>query len=128
MAGELTRILAALFASVVFSSSMSGAEHWIRVSTPDFEMYTTNGEKQATGALKVFEQVRYFFLQNSRTKSVPQTPVRIIAFHSEKEYKPYRLNEGAFAYYLRSRKVDYIVMQDTSAPSTIRRRCMSTRI
>lgn len=97
------------------SSSMKAAEHWIRVTTPHFEMYTTNGEKQATAALEVFEQVRYFFLQNSKSKTVPGTPVRIIAFRSEKEYTPYRFNEGAFAYYLRSRKVDYIVMQDISA-------------
>jgi hypothetical protein len=37
-----------------------------------------------------------------------------VAFSSEKEYKPYRLNSGAFAYYLRSRQRDYIVMQDIS--------------
>lgn len=81
-------LLAALLAGVVSSSPISTAEHWIRVSTPEFEMYTTNGEKQATAALKVFEQVRYFFLQNSHSKAPPQAPVRIIAFRSEKEYNP----------------------------------------
>lgn len=75
-------------------------------------MYTTNSEKQATRALQVFEQVRYFFLQSSKNKQAPEGRVRIIAFSSEKEYKPYRLNGGAFAYYLQSRERDYIVMQD----------------
>ncbi|HSU61299.1 MAG TPA: hypothetical protein VLI55_18465 [Bryobacteraceae bacterium] len=75
-------------------------------------MYTTNGEKQAVKALQVFEQVRYFFLQTSKNKQGPEGRVRIIAFSSEKEYKPYRLNAGAFAYYLQSRERDYIVMQD----------------
>jgi tetratricopeptide (TPR) repeat protein len=93
---------------------VKAAEHWIRLTTPHFEMYTTNSEKQGTAALKVFEQVRYFFLQKSKSKRASDTPVRVIAFRSEKEYRPYRLNEGAFAYYIRSRKVDYIVMQDIS--------------
>jgi hypothetical protein len=78
-------------------------------------MYTTNSEKQAVRALQVFEQVRYFFLQSSKNAQAPEGRVRIIAFSSEKEYKPYRLNGGAFAYYLQSRERDYIVMQDIAA-------------
>lgn len=106
-----------LFAvAFVFSSIQTrAAEHWIRVSTPHFEMYTTNGEKQAIGALQVFEQVRYFFMEKSPSKTAPNDVVRIIAFRSEKEYKPYKPNEGAFAYYLPSRKGDMIVMQDISS-------------
>src|SRR5450432_3527638 len=96
-----------------FGCVLRGASpKWISVSTPHFEMYTTNSERSATQALRVFEQVRYFFLQNSPSKSAPEAVVRIIAFKSEKEYKPYRINEGAFAYYQRSRERDYIVMQD----------------
>jgi tetratricopeptide (TPR) repeat protein len=110
----MRKALSVLFLLVSVLPDLSGAEHWIRLSTPHFEMYTTNNVKQATAALKVFEQVRYFFLQNSHSKTVPDTPVRIIAFRSEKEYQPYRYNEGAFAYYLRSRQMDYIVMQDIS--------------
>ncbi len=112
------RVEAALTALVIcaaLSPDANAAEHWIRLTTPHFEMYTTNGEKQGTAALKVFEQVRYFFLQNSHSKAAPDARVRIIAFRSEKEYKPYRFNEGAAAYYLRSRKMDYIVMEDISA-------------
>ena len=107
------RSAAAILATL--SPNMKAAEHWICLTTPHFEMYTTNSEKQGTAALSVFEQVRYFFLQNSKSKTASDTPVRIIAFHSEKEYRPYRVNEGAFAYYVRSRKVDYIVMQDISS-------------
>ena len=109
------RGLAAAAILATLSPNMKAAEHWICLTTPHFEMYTTNGEKQGTAALSVFEQVRYFFLQNSKSKTASDTPVRIIAFHSEKEYRPYRVNEGAFAYYVRSRKVDYIVMQDISS-------------
>lgn len=109
----MRKLLLAL-AVALGSLPIQAAEHWIRVSSPHFEMYTTNGERQATEALKVFEQVRYFFLQRSSSKTAPNDMVRIIAFRSEKEYKPYRPNEGAFAYYLPSRKGDFIVMQDIS--------------
>ncbi len=108
------QLAALLLACSALSANLTAAEHWLRLRTPHFEMYTTNSEKQGTAALQVFEQVRYFFLENSHSKSAPDVSVRIIAFRSEKEYKPYRLNGGAFAYYLRSRKVDYIVMQDIS--------------
>ena len=94
------------------ASGMQASEHWIRLTTPHFEMYTTNSEKQGTAALNVFEQVRYFFLENSQSQTAPGATVRIIAFRSEKEFNPYRFNEGAFAYYMPGRKADYIVMQD----------------
>lgn len=94
---------------------LTASQHWIRVATPHFEMFTTNNEKQATRALQTFEQVRYFFLQNNQKKQAPDGQVRIIAFSSEKDFKPYRMNGGAFAYYLQSRERDYIVMQDIEA-------------
>jgi tetratricopeptide (TPR) repeat protein len=106
-----------LAASVLVASVppvMNAAEHWIRLTTPHFEMWTTNSEKQGTAALNVFEEVRYFFLQTSKWKTEPSTTVRIVAFKSEKEFKPYRFSEGSAAYYLRTRKADYIVMQDIS--------------
>jgi hypothetical protein len=94
---------------------LHASDRWISLTTAHFEMYTTNSAKQGTDALKIFEQVRSFFLETSPSKKAPDTPVRIIAFKSEKQYAPYRVNEGSFAYYQRSRKRDYIVMQDVSA-------------
>lgn len=78
-------------------------------------MYTTNGAKQGTEALAVFEQVRLFFLEMSPASEASSTPVRIIAFKSEQEFAPYHPNRGAFAYYQRIRKRDYIVMEDIRA-------------
>ena len=91
---------------------LSAGQHWIRVSTPHFSMYTTNSEKQAIRSLQVFEQVRYFFLQLNENKQGAEEQVRIIAFSSEREFKPYRPNSGMFAYYQQSRERDFIVMQD----------------
>jgi tetratricopeptide (TPR) repeat protein len=103
--------LAGIIASVM---PLRAEQHWISLTTPHFEMYTTNGAGSGTRALQVFERVRAFFLEASPTKQAPDTPVRIIAFRSEKEFTPYRPNGGATAYYQRSRKRDYIVMQDLS--------------
>ncbi|HEX7362136.1 MAG TPA: hypothetical protein VF283_16725, partial [Bryobacteraceae bacterium] len=107
--------LALLLLPLIAAGNLGAAEHWIVLKTPHFEMYTTNSPKQGTKALKIFEQVRYFFMEVNPSKTAPATPVRIIAFRNEKQYKPYRFNEGAFAYYQRGRKCDYIVMQDISS-------------
>jgi tetratricopeptide (TPR) repeat protein len=93
----------------------AAAEQWIRVSTPHFELLTAAGEKKGREAILYFEQVRSFFLQASPSKRVPDFPVRIIAFRGEKQYKPYRLNDFAIAYYTGSHDRDYIVMQDIQA-------------
>jgi len=77
-------------------------------------MYTTSDPKDGVAALKIFEQVYSFFLQFDPSHQPDPTPARIVAFRSEREYLPYRLHDGAFAYYLRSHQLDYIVMQDIS--------------
>ncbi|HEY1216971.1 MAG TPA: DUF1570 domain-containing protein [Bryobacteraceae bacterium] len=86
---------------------------WIKLTTSQFEMYTTNDERSAAAALQIFEQAHSFFAQVSIGPArLVEDPVRIIAFRSEDEYARYRLNPGAFAYYLRNYNRDYIVMQD----------------
>lgn len=86
--------------------------HWLRVSTPHFAMYTTDSETQAVGELRMFEQVRYFFLKEDGANSVGSNPVRIVAFRSEQEFQPYSPNTTAFAYYEQARNRDYIVLAD----------------
>jgi len=96
-------------------SSLCGADQWVRLSTPHFELYTSAGEKKGREAILYFEQVRSFFLQASQSKRAPQIPIRIVAFRGEKQYKPYTISEAAAAYYSRSRSHDYIVMEDISS-------------
>ena len=90
-------------------------EHWIKIETPHFELYTTAGEKKGREAILYFEQVRSFFLEASPSKRAPEFPMRIVAFRSENQYKPYRMNEGSVAYYANGRFRDYIVMEDLSS-------------
>ena len=95
--------------------SAQGEEKWIRLTSAHFEMFTSNGEKQAREALATFEQARSFFLQASVSKSASNTPVRIVAFRGPKGYQPYRFNSGATAFYLGTESRDFIVMQDLEA-------------
>ncbi len=106
------KTLAFVFALAI---PLGAAEQWLRIATPHFELYTNSGEKKGKDAILHFEQVRSFFQEFSALKGRPETPARIIAFRSEKEFKPYRINEFATAYYMGGRNRDYIVMQEISA-------------
>lgn len=92
--------------------SAHGEEKWIRLTSVHFEMFTSNGEKQAREALSHFEQARSFFLQASPSHSASNFPVTIVAFRGAKSYQPYRFNSGAMAFYLGTESRDFIVMQD----------------
>lgn len=91
---------------------MAADSHWVRIETPNFEMYTTAGARSARDTLHYFEQVRSFFEQVAQS-SGKSDRVRIVAFNSAKEYEPYRPNEFAVAYYHPTGDHDYIVMSHT---------------
>jgi len=83
------------------------------MQSPNFEAYSSAGERETRDTLRYFERVRDFFLQvNQREPSKP-VPVYVVVFGSEKEYTPYRLNEFATAYYFGGADRDYIVMGRT---------------
>jgi tetratricopeptide (TPR) repeat protein len=82
------------------------AGDWIRLATPNFELYTTESEKQGREVLLRFEQVRNFFAD------APESPVRIIAFSSHREFRPYAPNDSAIAFYVSKGANDCIVMED----------------
>jgi tetratricopeptide (TPR) repeat protein len=97
---------------LVCAPALFAADQWIKLTTPHFQLYTTAGEKKAREAILYFEQVRSFFLEVSPTKRDWDTPARIVAFKSEKQYAPYRANDAAAAFYTRDENRDYIVMED----------------
>jgi tetratricopeptide (TPR) repeat protein len=102
----------ALALCLVDTNFAQAAERWICVRTSHFEMYTSCEAKQARQMVEVFERVRLFFLQAGTAKNLPETPVKVIAFQSEAEFAPYRLNGHAIAFYQRSHQGDLIVLQD----------------
>ncbi len=85
---------------------------WIKLTTPHFEMYTTNTRVKGLEALETLEEARRFFNQNSPSETVTEMRIRIIVFRSEKEFRPYSANPGAIAFYQRGHGRDYIVMRD----------------
>jgi tetratricopeptide (TPR) repeat protein len=89
----------------------AAAEQWLRLKSPNFELLTTAGEKRAREAILHFEQVRGMFEKINGKPTAVTTPVRIIAFNSDKEFKPYATKEFSAAYYLGTRDRDYIVMR-----------------
>jgi tetratricopeptide (TPR) repeat protein len=91
------------------------AEHWVRIATPDFELYTTAGEKHGRDTIRHFEQVREFFLKASPVRSTGDFPLRIYQFDTESQYKPFRPNESTVAYFVATPARDYIVMGDRTS-------------
>jgi hypothetical protein len=110
---------AALLAALLTSAAPAAiaAEQWLKLTTPAFELFTPAGEKDARAAILHFQQIQNFFLRSTGAKSSASARVRVIVFRSEKEYRPYRLNEVAAAFYTGSNSRDYIVMKDIGSES-----------
>ncbi len=113
----LSPTAAAVLAGILLAPAVApAAEQWIKLKSSHFELYTTAGEKKGREAILYFEQVRDFFGKILVDKKSPAAaPVRLIAFRSEKEYKPFQPNESAVAFYLPGYDRDYIVMQSITA-------------
>jgi tetratricopeptide (TPR) repeat protein len=83
---------------------------WIKLKSPDFEMYTSASEKAARETLHYFEEVRSFFVQGKVALPGKTLPIRIIAFGSTKEYTPYAPNDFTSAFYHHGITSDDIVL------------------
>jgi tetratricopeptide (TPR) repeat protein len=88
-----------------------GAERWLRLSSPHFELLTDLDQRAGAGLLAHLEQVRRFFLaQAAVPEDAARPPVRILAFRTVAGYAPYRLSPTTDAYYVGAPSRDYIVM------------------
>src|SRR5689334_17484427 len=85
---------------------------WIKVHSPNFELYTTATEHEAQPMLQTFEQVRDFFLRVKASTATVNLPVIIVGFNGAREYRPYSFNEFTPAYFAGDEQRDYIVMSD----------------
>jgi len=83
------------------------------MQSPNFDAYSSAGERDTRDALRDFERVRDFFLQVNQREIPKPVPVYVVVFGSEKEYAPYRFNEVATAYSFGGADRDYIVMGRT---------------
>src|SRR5580692_5045372 len=87
------------------------ADQWTRITTPNFELYTTAGEKKGKETVRHFEQVREFFLKASPVRGSSDFPVRIVEFETAEQYQPFVPPATvATAYFLNTPVRDYIVL------------------
>jgi tetratricopeptide (TPR) repeat protein len=91
------------------------ADPWLRIRSAHFELFTTASELAGRDLVRHFEQVRGFFLQVFGLQSGDEKPVRIVAFHSDKEFQPYRPSEAATAFYHKGNEHNYIVMSSADS-------------
>ena len=87
------------------------------MESPNFQAFSSAGERETRDALRYFERVRDFFLKTNQREPAHPLPVYVVVFGSEKEYLPYRFNEFATAYYFGGADRDYIVLGRTGEQS-----------
>lgn len=84
---------------------------WTYAAADHFEVYTTSGERGARDALMYFERVQAFFADFMKMSPKLANRTRLVIFSNDREYKPYRPNEVATAFYQPGPDRDYIVMK-----------------
>jgi len=102
-------------ACVVFPAAGIEGPRWLKIKSPNFELFTTAGERNGREVARHFEQVRAFFLEAMGLGLKSGPPVRIVVFRSDKEFAPYAPNDFAEAFYLGAEDRDYIVMKSASS-------------
>jgi Flp pilus assembly protein TadD len=88
------------------------SNRWIKLSTPHVDLYTSGEEAQAVRAVQVLEQTRMFFARSAFGQTLPTTRLKVLVCGGEADCDRYDVNRGAYAYYQRSLKSDYIVLHD----------------
>jgi hypothetical protein len=106
---------AGVAAALVLAAQVQAAPHWTYGTSEHFEVYTTGGEKRAREALESFERIRGFFIDYLKLSPTRQNPTRLVVFSGASEFKPYRPNEAAIAYYQPGPDRDVIVMRSMQA-------------
>ena len=104
-----------LYACLVVSLRASDTPHWLKITSPNFELYTTANDRAGREVARHFEQVSSFFRDAMGLGLKSGPPVRIVVFRSDKEYAPYAPNEYAAAFYLGTDLSDYIVIKSPAA-------------
>ncbi len=104
-------------ACLAIAACLPAATHdpWLKLTSANFELYTTANERTGRDLLRHFEQVRSFFLQAFGSRLPASRPARIIAFRNEKEYRPYAPNEFATAFFQPGAFHDLIVISSASS-------------
>src|SRR5262245_6931865 len=94
---------------LIFTACASAS--WVRLESPQFELYSSAGAGSGRQALRRLEQIRSVFEARTQQKKLTPLPVRVFLFKSESEFRPFQVNENAAGYYSPGPDRDYIAMQ-----------------
>jgi len=86
---------------------------WIRVNAPEFELLTSGDAQTAIEAAEELEALRTDWRAVApvrQTAEPGKPPLRIVAFASEPEYQPFRINSFSPAYFVGGSGQDTIVL------------------
>jgi Flp pilus assembly protein TadD len=118
MSGPVRQILAMHLTFLFCQGASTGTDAvWSRVSDGKIAIYTKDKPSKATPLLKDFSQLRRVVSETSGFAIGRDAALKVIAFQSESEFNPYRLNEGSCAFYQQTHRGEYIVLQDLSGDS-----------
>jgi tetratricopeptide (TPR) repeat protein len=96
---------------------------WIRVASPETEVFTDAGEKTGRRLLARFEQIRQVFVKahllSGGTSANRPWPVRAFAFASEREFDAYRDSPGIQGFYTNQGEHDQIVLLAGSSAARV---------
>jgi hypothetical protein len=92
------------------TNQLLASESWVRLTTPNFDLYSDLNRKQAASVINHLEDARTALAALHVGAASAGPPVRVIAFGSEREYAQYRSNDASAAYYLRADGQEYIVL------------------
>jgi Protein of unknown function (DUF1570) len=113
----MTGIRAAFGALLILAMPLQAAGKWIRLSTPNFELYTDNSEALGRETLRSCEQLRSFFSQLPDYQQRQLAPVRIVEFSSKDQFKLYQSMEWEAGHYESNGSRDWIALGPDSTPA-----------
>lgn len=92
------------------ANQLLASESWVRLTTPNFDLYSSLNKKQASFILNQLEDARTALEALHIGTAAAGSPVRVIAFGSGREYTRFRSNDASAAYYLTAGGQEYIVL------------------
>ena len=107
--------LCSIFIRFLFLALLAGVlpsqAKWLKLTSPNFELFTDAGERTGRRALVNFEQIHQVFLNISAEKKSSLMPVRVYLFASSADYDQYTASKEVTGFALQGAERDYIVMQ-----------------
>jgi tetratricopeptide (TPR) repeat protein len=88
------------------------AAEWIRIDSPNFELYASTGEGEARQTLDILEQARAFFRQAQPAMVTAELPVVVLLFDDPKEYRPYSSRDDTPAFFAGDEQRDFLVISE----------------